>query len=163
MIGAPGATDVALAYVVAIVLATLCAAEAAVVVKHYPTTGPIAFNTVAMAVGTVFLLAASALRGEEWTLPQRGATWAALAFLVPLGSVGLFIAYVYVVQKWTASASAYQFVLYPIVTAVTGTLVADESLSASIAIGGALAIAGTYVGALMGSRETDLAPIEPVG
>jgi drug/metabolite transporter (DMT)-like permease len=111
----------------------------------------------------VFLLAASALRGEEWTLPQRGATWAALAFLVPLGSVGLFIAYVYVVQKWTASASAYQFVLYPIVTAVTGTLVADESLSASIAIGGALAIAGTYVGALMGSRETDLAPIEPVG
>jgi drug/metabolite transporter (DMT)-like permease len=161
MIGDPAGGEVALTRVLAIFAAVLCAAEAAIVVKHYPTTHPIAFNTVAMAVGAVLLLALSAAAGEPWTLPARAATWYALTFLVPLGSVGLFIAYVYVVQEWTASGASYQFVLYPIVTAVTGALVVDEPLSAAVAIGGLLAIAGTYVGAFIGPRP-EVVPAEPV-
>ena len=150
MIGDPAGGEISLAHVLAIFAAVLCAAEAAIVVKHYPTTHPIAFNTVAMGVGAVLLIAASIVAGEAWGFPDRAQTWYALTFLVPLGSVGLFIAYVYVVQEWTASGASYQFVLYPIVTAVTGMLVLDEPLSAAIAIGGALAIAGTYVGAFTG-------------
>jgi drug/metabolite transporter (DMT)-like permease len=162
MIGDPADGSISFVHVLAILAAILCAAEAAIVVKHYPSTHPIAFNTVAMGVGAVLLVATSVVAREPWALPERAGTWAALAFLVPLGSVGLFIAYVYVVQKWTASGASYQFVLYPIVTAVTGALVVDEPLNAAIAIGGALAIAGTYVGAFTGPRA-DVAPAEPVG
>ena len=162
MIGDPVDGSISFVHVLAIFAAILCAAEAAIVVKHYPSTHPIAFNTVAMGVGAALLVATSFVAREPWALPERAGTWYALAFLVPLGSVGLFIAYVYVVQKWTASGASYQFVLYPIVTAVTGALVVDEPLNAAIAIGGALAIAGTYVGAFTGPRA-DVAPAEPVG
>jgi drug/metabolite transporter (DMT)-like permease len=163
MVGSPGSMDVPFLYLLAVIASAACAAEAAVVVKHYPPVPPIALNTVAMVVGTVFLFVLSAVQGERWTVPSDPATWWALAFLVPIGSVGLFIGYVYVVQRWTASGASYQFVLFPIVTAVTGALIADEPLRPAIAVGGVLVIAGTYVGALTGGRDERLAPVEPVG
>jgi drug/metabolite transporter (DMT)-like permease len=94
-------------------------------------------------------------------VPQHAETWYALAFLVPLGSAGLFIIYVFVVQRWTASGASYQFVLFPVVAAIAAALVLNETLDASLAIGGTLVIAGTYVGALSG-RPSEVKP-EPAG
>ncbi len=155
MVGAPGNADVGFVYILAVVASAVGAAEAAVVIKHFPAVHPIALNTVAMGVGTIFLLVLSALAGEPWTVPRDPATWWALAYLIPVGSVGLFVGYVYVVQMWTASGASYQFVLFPAVTALTGALIVDEPLSISIAIGGALAVIGTYVGALAGGDSED--------
>lgn len=163
MVGAPAGGSVPFLYILAVILSALGAAESAVVVKHFPPAHPIALNTVAMAVGAPFLLALSALSGESWSIPRDATTWWALAYLIPIGSVGLFIGYVYVVQKWTATGASYQFVLFPVVTALTGALIADESLSASIAIGGVLAVTGTYIGALAGRREHVVVTGEPVG
>jgi drug/metabolite transporter (DMT)-like permease len=163
MVGAPGSTDVRLVALAAVVLSAIGAAETAIVIKHFPSSHPVALNAVAMTVGCVLLLALSALSGEPWTLPDRAATWWSLVYLAPIGSVGLFIGYVYVVQTWTATGASYQFVLFPVVTGITGALIADEPLSATIAIGGALAVAGTYVGALAGGEEVEVVPAEPVG
>jgi drug/metabolite transporter (DMT)-like permease len=161
MVGAPGSADVPVVYLAAVVISAVGAAEAAIVIKHFPEVHLIPLNAVAMTVGTILLLALSAISGEHWSVPQAASTWWALAYLAPVGSVGLFIGYVYVVQTWTASGASYQFVLFPVVTALAGTLVADEALSATIAVGGALAVFGTYVGALAGAEESEVVPVEP--
>ena len=163
MLGGPGSPHVPFVYVAAVVVSAVGAAEAAIVIKHFPDVHPIPLNAIAMTVGTILLLALSAVTGERWALPQNATTWWALAYLAPIGSVGLFIAYVFVVQTWTASGASYQFVLFPVVTAVVGALIADERLSAAIAVGGALAVLGTYVGALAGPREPEVVPSEPIG
>jgi drug/metabolite transporter (DMT)-like permease len=148
MAGAPANAAVPLPYLLAVIASALGAAEASVVIKRFPSVNPIAMNAIAMATGAPLLLLLSALSSERWVWPARPATWYTLVFLIPIGSVALFVLYVYVVQRWTASAASYQFVLFPVVTALVGALVADEALDASVAIGGALVIAGTYIGAL---------------
>jgi drug/metabolite transporter (DMT)-like permease len=163
MVGGPGSADAPFVYVAAVIMSAIGAAEAAIVVKHFPDVHPIPLNAVAMTVGTILLLALSAISGERWSVPDQVTTQWALAYLATIGSVGLFIGYVYVVQTWTASGASYQFVLFPVVTALTGALIADEMLSATIAIGGVLAVLGTYVGALAGAKEPQVVPSEPVG
>ena len=148
MAGAPANAEVPLVYFGAVVLSALGAAQAAVHIKRFPPVHPFAMNALAMATGAVLLLALSALSGERWVVPSRATTWYTLAFIVPIGSVALFVLYVYVVHRWTASAASYQFVLFPVVAAVVGAIVADEALDISVAIGGVLVVAGTYVGAL---------------
>lgn len=148
MAGAPANAAVPIVSFCAVVLSAVGAAQAAVHIKRFPPVHPFAMNAIAMATGAVMLIALSAATGERLTFPTRAATWWALAFVIPLGSVALFVLYVFVVHHWTASAASYQFVLFPVVSAIVGALVADEPLNASIAIGGIVVVAGTYVGAL---------------
>jgi drug/metabolite transporter (DMT)-like permease len=163
MAGSPGNAIVPVVYLLAVVASAAGAAESAIVIKHFPPVRTIPLNAVATAVGAPLLFAVSLLAGERWSVPSSAATWWSLVYLIPLGSVGLFIGYVYVVQRWTASGASYQFVLFPIVTAITGAIFADERLSAAIAIGGVLVIAGTWIGALAGNRADEIVPVEPVG
>ncbi len=158
MAGAPANGDVPPLYVAAVLLSALAAAQTSVVIKRFPAVHPVAMNAVGMAIGAPLLLVLSLVSGEKWVLPERSTTWLAIAFLVALGSVGLFILFVYVIQHWTASGASYQFVLIPIVAALGGWLVIDEPLTASLAFGGVLVIAGVYIGAL--ARTTNETPPE---
>ena len=63
-------------------------------------------------------------------------------------TVGLFVLVLFVVQRWTASATAYVFVLMPVVAVILGALVADEAITVATVVGGAIVVAGVYVGAL---------------
>ena len=148
MAGSPANGEIPLLYLTAVLLSALAAAQTSVVIKRFPAVHPVAMNAVGMAIGAPLLLALSLLSGETWVLPQASTTWLAIAFLVALGSVGLFILFVYVIQHWTASGASYQFVLIPIVAALGAWLVIDEPLTASLAFGGILVIAGVYIGAL---------------
>lgn len=166
MVGTPASGDVPLVHLLAVIASSVGAAQTAIVIKYFPAVPAIAMNTVGMGVGTVLLLTLSAASGEPWTLPRGPATLWSIVYLSTIGSVGLFLGYVYVVQKWTATGASYQFVLFPVVTAVTGALIADEALSAAIAFGGLLAVAGTWIGALAptpGADDETITPVEPVG
>lgn len=161
MAGSPGNADVPLLYFLAVVVSALGAAEAAVVIKRFPPVHPFAMNAVAMVTGAPILFALSGLTGERWIVPASATTWYTLAFLVPVGSVALFVLYIYVVQRWTASAASYQFVLFPVIAALVASIVADEPLDVTVAIGGVLVIAGTYVGALAQNKAVE--PVEAPG
>jgi drug/metabolite transporter (DMT)-like permease/RimJ/RimL family protein N-acetyltransferase len=162
MAGSPSDGTVRPIYLVAVLLSALTAAETTVVIKRFPTAHPVAMNAVGMAVGSPLLLALSALSGERWHVPSGSSTWLSLAFLVLFGSVGLFILFVYVIQHWTASGASYQFVLIPIVAALGGWAVLDEPLTASLAFGGVLVIAGVYIGALARTEENTPAQIASI-
>ncbi|HUH07217.1 MAG TPA: EamA family transporter [Egibacteraceae bacterium] len=146
--------DLPLLPLLAAVAGAFAAAEATVLVKGFPKSDPITTNAVGMAVGSVGLLLASALFQESWALPGLARTWVALAWLVAVGSVALFALFLFVIKRWTASASAYAGTLMPVVTVGMGALLLDEPVTPEVVAGGALVILGVYVGALSGMRPT---------
>jgi drug/metabolite transporter (DMT)-like permease len=88
--------------------------------------------------------------GEEWNLPTGSNTWAAFSYLVLIGSVVLFYLYLYVLARWTASATAYSFLLFPVATVVLAAWLMGEVVTTSFVMGGALVLAGVGVGAISG-------------
>ena len=140
--------EVPFRYLIAAIVAPIVLAVSTIVAKRFPRTDPIATNAVGMLVGATLLAVASVAAGEAWTTPQAGATWAASVWLVVAGSVGLFWCFLFVVQRWTASAATYAVPLMPVVAVALAALFMDERLGAEEAIGGTLVIAGAYLGAI---------------
>lgn len=142
------ALDVEPLALAALVMAGVAAAQAALVAKRYARGDAVTTNAVAMAVGAAMLLTLSAALREPWLLPARGPTWAALAYLVLAGSVAVFALYLFVVRRWTASGTSYQFVLIPFVTVTASAWLVGERLTPGLLAGAALVLVGVYVGAL---------------
>ena len=126
-------------------IAALCFAES-VVVSKVAGQHPVAMNFVSMSIGAVVLLVVAGAAGDRLALPADEETQLALVYLVA-ATVGLFVLALVVVQRWTASATSYAFVLMPVVAIVLGALVADESIALTTVVGGAIVGAGVYVGA----------------
>src|SRR5829696_802652 len=82
----------------------LCIAQATVLVRRFPPVHPVTMNAVAMTAGAAMLIAGSVLAGESLVLPQRAATWAALTYLVLVGSVVVFVLFLFVLRHWAARA-----------------------------------------------------------
>lgn len=149
---APLSLELPLISVLAVVVAAACAAEAGVVIKKFPPSHPVATNGLAMAIAALLLFVTSMILREPWSIPSRQATWAALGHLVLLGSVALLSLYLYILKRWTASGASYQIVLMPLVTLVFGAWLADQPITAGVMLGGAVVLAGVYVGALSHPR-----------
>jgi drug/metabolite transporter (DMT)-like permease len=148
MSGATVRADVPALSLLALVGSALCFAQAAILVRRFPPVHPVAMNAVAMGTGAVLLLAGSLLARETFELPQQAETWLALAYLVPVGSVLVFVLYLVVLRYWEASRAAYEFVLIPVVTVVLSAWLDNEPLGLGLLIGGPLVLLGVYVGAL---------------
>ncbi len=125
-----------------------CFAQAAVLARRFPSIHPITMNAVGMSVGAVVLLAGSLLAGEALMLPRQAATWGALAYLVVLGSIVVFVLYLFVIRSWSASRAVYIDLLIPPVAAALSTWLDGEPITAGLLSGGALILLGVYVGAL---------------
>jgi drug/metabolite transporter (DMT)-like permease len=130
----------------------LCFAQAAVLVRHFPPAHPVTMNAVGMATGAVLLLAGSLVAGETIELPDRRETWLAIGYLVPVGSVVVFVLYLVVLRYWEASRAAYEFVLIPVFTVALSTWLDDEQLGFGLLLGGPLVLVGVYIGALRRRR-----------
>jgi drug/metabolite transporter (DMT)-like permease len=141
-----GAVEVAA--LLAVIAAAVCAAESTVLVKLFPRVDPAATNAVGILAGLAFLAPLSLVTGETWTLPQRMETIVAVLYLVTIGSVGLFAMFLYVLRRWTATATSYLLVLSPLVTVALASVLAGEQITLQLVLGGALVGVGVYVGAL---------------
>lgn len=146
------AADVPVLSLFAVLGGALCFAEAAILVRHFPVVHPVALNAVGMATGALLLAAGALIAQEATELPDRRDTWLALSYLVPVGSVVVFVLYVVVLRYWEASRAAYEFVLIPIVTVVLSMWLDDEPLGIGLLLGGPLVLIGVYVGALRPAR-----------
>jgi len=140
--------------VLAVVAAAASLAEGAVVFKLFPRSHPLASNAVAFTAGAPVLFVLSRLAGERWILPNTANTWVAFGYLVVIGSVVQFYLYVYVLSRWTASATSYSFLLVPVATVVIAALLLGEAITAPFLVGAALVLAGVWVGAIQAPAET---------
>ena len=144
---------VPLVSLLAAVAGALCVAQAAVLVRRFPRVHPVTMNAVGMATGGVLLLLGSALAGESHSLPRGGETWAALVYLVVVGSVLVFVLYLFVLERWSASRTTYGFLIIPVVTVALSAWLDDEKVGLGLVLGGALVLAGVYIGAIRPTRE----------
>ena len=147
--------DVPLLSLLAILGAAFCFAQAAILVRRFPPVHPVTMNAVGMATGAVLLVCGALIAREPIELPERTATWLAIAYLVPVGSVLVFVLYVVVLRYWEASRAAYEFVLIPIVTVALSAWLDDEPITVELVLGGLLVLAGVYLGALRGAHKTE--------
>ena len=158
----PGELVLPLGALVAMLAATLTAAQAIILAKRLSGNHPAMTNAVGMAVGAVLLLGCSAVASENWIVPQQAEARWAVAYLVVLGSVGMFVLVLLVARQWTASASSYVFVLFPVVAIGLGALIADEPITASAVAGAALVVLGVWIGALSpAARRPAAVPVTP--
>jgi drug/metabolite transporter (DMT)-like permease len=144
--------SVPLLSVLAVLGAVLCFAQATVLVRRFPSVDPVTTNAIGMAVGAVLLLLLTLLFGQEVALPGERDTWLALAYMVVLGSGPVFVLYVVVVRRWSASRASYSFVLIPVVTVLLSAWIDDEPVGAALVLGGLLVLLGVYIGALRPRR-----------
>jgi drug/metabolite transporter (DMT)-like permease len=138
-------------YLLAVIAGGICIAEGSVVYKLFPSGHPIPTNAIAVSTGALFLLSLSIITGEQWTMPTSLNTWVAFAYLVLMGSVVLFYLILYVLNRWDASVTAYSFLLFPIATVIIASLLTEEVITISFVIGGAIVLAGVWVGAIKSS------------
>ena len=138
----------------AILAASACAAEGAIVVKAFPQVHPATRNAIGMAVGAVILLILMPFFGESVAIPSTTTSWTAQAYLVTFGTVGVFGLYLFVLGRWSASATSYEFVLAPVVGIALAAWLFDEKITPGFAIGSILILVGVYLGALRPARDT---------
>lgn len=140
---------------VAMLAAALAVSESVILGKKLSGNHPAMTNAVGIGSGAVVLLILSALNGDTWVFPsQPEAAWS-VAYLVTLGSVGLFVLLLLVVRRWTASATSYMFVLFPVVTLLLEAWLVDEPITLRAVAGAALVMSGVWFGALSPSSRTD--------
>jgi drug/metabolite transporter (DMT)-like permease len=159
-LGAMGG-DLGPTYLVAAVLGAVAAAASTVVAKSLPNVHPLNMNAIGMASGTLFLVAGSFLLGERWVLPHDSETWMALGWLVVLGSLGLFQLFLYVIRRWTASATVYAITAMPVVAVVLGAIMLGQPITPTVLMGGTLVILAVYVGAISGPKPAQRASTRP--
>ncbi len=132
-------------YLISAMLGVVAIAESSVLIKGFPQAHPITTNAIGMSVGGLLLLGASLALREDWMVPQRAKTWLVLLWLITAGSVGLFVLFLYVIKRWTASATVYALALMPVVAVTLGTFVADEPVTIGLIVGAGLVITAVYV------------------
>ncbi|HUG33117.1 MAG TPA: EamA family transporter [Acidimicrobiia bacterium] len=148
-------TPISVAGVLAIAAAALAISEAGVIIKSFPKVNPAVENGLAMAIGTVVLLALSLLFGETWAMPVEPETTVAFIYLIVAGSLVVFALFLFILSRWTASAASYQFVLTPFITFPAAAWLLGERLSLPMLLGALVVVAGVYVGALHRSELKD--------
>lgn len=136
--------------VLALISASAISAEGNVILKMYsPKSDPIATNALTLTTGVVFLALASFFVGETHNLPSLPATWIAIAYTIIPGTVILFNLYLWILVRWSASATSYVIMLFPVVATIAGSLLAGETITLTFVFGGALVLLGVWIGALL--------------
>jgi drug/metabolite transporter (DMT)-like permease len=144
--------------VLAMLGATLAVGQSIILGKQLSANHPAMTNAVAMTIAALLLIMLSAAVNEAWGLPSQPGVAAALAYLVTLGSVGLFVLVLLVVRTWTSSASSYMFVLFPVVTMGLAAWLIEEPVTLPAVLGAALVMTGVWFGALSGTTLSGTAP-----
>ncbi len=140
-------SGVPIASMLALLAAAACMAESNVIVKRFPKCHPVANNAIAMTTGAALLFALSLVAGEAHVMPTGAQTWVALLYVSLAGSVVVFSLFLYVIERWTASATSYVMLLMPLVAVVLAAPLLGESITPAFVVGGAFVLAGVYVGA----------------
>ncbi|WP_271216354.1 EamA family transporter [Streptosporangium carneum] len=104
---------------------------------------PFAASAVEMLVGGVGLTLTSRIAGEPFDLATvSGRSWAALAYLVVMGSLVAFTAYIWLLGSAPISlVSTYAYV-NPVVAVLLGALVLGEPVTGSMVVAGLVIVVG---------------------
>jgi drug/metabolite transporter (DMT)-like permease len=113
-----------------------------------------------MLFGGVILLVVGLVSGEHLSFDHSARTWLALSYLIVFGSVVAFSAYVWVVANAPISLVATYAYVNPVIAVLLGWIVLDESVTATMLLGGGIVVASVAV--VIGSERRGREPLPPV-
>ncbi len=154
----PSGMELPLSGLIAMLAATLTVGQSVIIGKRISANHPAMVNAVGMVAGFPVLLAISLIAGETWSLPQAPEVVWSLVYLVTLGSVGLFVLFLLVIRRWTASATSYAFVLFPVVTMLLESMLDDVPLTFRGLSGALLVMVGVWFGVFARPRIGEPTP-----
>jgi drug/metabolite transporter (DMT)-like permease len=99
-----------------------------------------------MLISCVALFSITYTTGDSINIrdvPLNG--WLAISYLVIVGSVLTFIAYVYMLQRLPTSQGSIYAYINPVVAVLLGAVLFHEKLNMYVAVGGAVTIFGVYL------------------
>ena len=106
---------------------------------------------------------AAVLRGETdgFSVDQvAGEAWAWLAYLVVIGSIVAFSAYVWLLANAPISLTATYAYVNPVVAVILGAIVLSEPITGAVLVGGAIVVLG--VGLVVSVERPRRAEPDPV-
>jgi drug/metabolite transporter (DMT)-like permease len=99
-----------------------------------------------MFISSIIILAVTGATGTGVNITLIPAnSWWAIGYLVIIGSVLTFIAFIYALQHLPPEISSIYAYINPIVAVLFGALIFGEPLSLAIAIGGGITLGGLYL------------------
>lgn len=114
--------------------------------KKAATFNPYFSLGLQMFISSIFLLTITGATGSGVNILSIPAnSWWAIAYLVIIGSVLTFIAFIYMLQKLPPEINSIYAYVNPIVAVLLGAFIFGEPLTMAIAIGGAVTLCGLYM------------------
>ena len=110
--------------------------------KHRSVLGAAALQ---MVFGGLFLFAAALARGEQLTEPISVQSWGAVAYLVFVGSILGFSAYVYVLEHLPLSLVSLYAYVNPIIAVALGSVVLGEPVTPRLIVASVAVLAGVAI------------------
>ncbi|MCP9944415.1 EamA family transporter [Streptomyces somaliensis] len=157
--------DVHIGGVLTVVLATLMWSAGSFSSSRIPMPrNPFTASAYEMLAGGLGCALVGLVRGEQRGLELAEVStrsWTALAYLVVFGSLIAFTAYAWLLQNAPLSLTATYAYVNPVVAVVLGWLILDEALTWSIALGGAVVVAGVWLIVRTERRPVPAEPAEP--
>jgi drug/metabolite transporter (DMT)-like permease len=80
-------------------------------------------------------------------------TWAVILYLAAVGSVGAFSLFFYVMRHLDVTTVSYQTFIIPVIAVILGATFLGETISARVALGAALILAGISLATFVGARR----------
>jgi drug/metabolite transporter (DMT)-like permease len=112
-----------------------------------------------MLCGGLVLFVMSALRSESWHLPLVLSAWLAWAYLVVLGSLIAFNAYMLLLARTSASLAASYSLVNPVVALCLGVTLGGEVVSTWEWLASGVVMVGIVL--LLNDQRTSKAPVPP--
>jgi drug/metabolite transporter (DMT)-like permease len=114
--------------------------------KHAANFNPYFSLGLQMLISSVALYTVSYSTGNTVSITAIPANaWWAILYLVVIGSVLTFIAFIYSLQRLPTSLASLYAYTNPIVAVLLGVIIFHEKLNIYVAVGGAVTIAGVYL------------------
>jgi drug/metabolite transporter (DMT)-like permease len=142
----------------AVFLSAATAAVAGVLLKRSPGGAPITTNAIAHAAGVPFCVAASLALRESQALPASSAEWMPILYLTLVGSVVAFVAFAWLVQRWSVVRISFVSVITPVIATALGASVRHERLGPAALAGGLVVLGAVTLAIVADTRAFAAAP-----
>ncbi|MEY2918502.1 MAG: hypothetical protein RIS73_2216 [Bacteroidota bacterium] len=114
--------------------------------KHAANFNPYFSLGLQMLISSIALFSVSHATGNTVSITEIPAnSWWSILYLVIIGSVLTFIAFIYSLQRLPTSLASLYAYTNPVVAVLLGAVIFHEKLNMYVAIGGAVTIAGVYL------------------
>lgn len=133
------------------------------IVRRKTTTNPYFATGWQMLFGSVILFVLAQLTGNWMPINEiPTSTWKAITYLVSMGSILAFVAFIYTMKHLEPSIAALYAYINPIVAILIGSVLVNEVLTINIIIGTIITLLGVYMvnQSLKKSKKALIEPIE---